>query len=212
LRRWIDGFANRFGLTYIDYKNATLPRYPKRSSKWYAEYVRTHYSYDSSDPAGSGDDGNYYNDDYESSGAVGAHTSNSTSSGSSSGGGGGGGSENEGASRHKKNKRKKNDEKNKNKKGKGKGKDKGKRKGKGKGKGNSKNQNDDRGPILPVDDDYTLDPKNELFKGGVSAPLRDQAKRMVAVSSVGGFMDFLNAAMGSNHGAAVFGPQGLVPW
>lgn len=192
MRRWIDGFANRFGLTYIDYKNATLPRYPKRSSKWYAEYVRTHYSYDSSDPAGSGDDDNYYNDDNESSGAVGAHTSNSTSSGS-----------NEGASRHKKNKRRKNDKK-KDKKGKGKGKD--------KGKGNSKNENDDRGPILPVDDDYTLDPKNELFKGGVSAPLRDQAKRMVAVSSVGGFMDFLNAAMGCNHGAAVFGAQGLVPW
>lgn len=178
-------------MTYIDYKNATLPRYPKRSSKWYAEYVRTHYSYDSSDPVGGGDDDNYYNDDYESSGAVGAHTSNSSSSTSSGG-------SSEGASRHKKNKRKKNDKKNKNK-------DK-------KGKGNSKNQNDDRGPILPVDDDYTLDPKNELFKGGASAPLRDQAKRMVAVSSVGGFMNFLNAAMGSNHGAAVFGAQGLVPW
>lgn len=197
MRRWIDGFANRFGLTYIDYKNATLPRFPKRSSKWYAEYVRTHYSYDSSDPAGSGDDDNYYNDEYESSGAVGAHTSNSTSSGSTS-------SENEGASRHKKSKRKKNDKNKKDKKGKG--------KGQGKDKDKSKNQNDDRGPILPVDDDYTLDPKNELFKGGVSAPLRDQAKRMVAVSSVGGFMDFLNAAMGSNHGAAVFGAQGLVPW
>lgn len=184
-------------MTYIDYKNATLPRYPKKSSKYYAEYARTHYSYDSSNSVDIDDDNmddNYDDDNQSSSGAVNTHTSNSSSN------------SNEGASRHKKKKNKKN--KKKNKEGEVKGKGKGKEKGKGKG---SSHNNDDTGPIIPVDDDYTLDPKNEFYKGGVSAPLRDQAKRMVAVSSVGGFMDFLNAAMGSNHGAAVFGPQGLVP-
>ena len=183
-------------MTYIDYKNATLPRYPKKSSKYYAEYARTHYSYDSSNSVDIDDDNlddNYDDDNQSSSGAVNTHTSNSSSS-------------NEGASRHKKKKNKKDKKKNKKGEGKGKGKEKGKEKG-----NNSSHNNDDTGPIIPVDDDYTLDPKNEFFKGGVSAPLRDQAKRMVAVSSVGGFMDFLNAAMGSNHGAAVFGPQGLVP-
>lgn len=196
--RWIDGFANRFGLTYIDYKNATLPRYPKKSSKYYAEYARTHYSYDSSDSVDIDDDNmdDNHDDDNQSSGAVNTHTSNNSSR-----------SNNEGASRHKRNKNKNKNKKNKKE---GKGKDKGKEKGKEKGKGSS-HSNDDTGPIIPVDDDYTLDPKNEFYKGGVSAPLRDQAKRMVAVSSVGGFMDFLNAAIGSNHGAAVFGPQGLVP-
>ena len=188
--RWIDGFANRFGLTYIDYKNATLPRYPKKSSKYYADYARTHYSYDSSDSGNISDsdddsDDVYSNNDDESSGVVDTHTSNSSSS--------------EGASKHKNKKHKKKDKKNKEK------------KDKGKGEGKINNRNDDLGPIIPVDDDYTLDPKYELYKGGVSAPLRDQAKRMVAVSSVGGFMDFLNAAIGSNHGAAIFGPQGLVP-
>lgn len=185
-------------MTYIDYKNATLPRYPKKSSKYYAEYARTHYSYDSSDSVDIDDDNmdDNHDDDNQSSGAVNTHTSNNSSR-----------SNNEGASRHKRNKNKNKNKKNKKE---GKGKDKGKEKGKEKGKGSS-HSNDDTGPIIPVDDDYTLDPKNEFYKGGVSAPLRDQAKRMVAVSSVGGFMDFLNAAIGSNHGAAVFGPQGLVP-
>jgi beta-glucosidase len=45
--RWVDGFTNRFGLIYIDYKNASLPRFPKKSSHWYGDYARTHAVYDS---------------------------------------------------------------------------------------------------------------------------------------------------------------------
>lgn len=41
---------------------------------------------------------------------------------------------------------------------------------------------------------------------------KEQRKRMDAVDSYGGWMDYLHAAMGSNHGAAFFGPQGMVAW
>lgn len=41
---------------------------------------------------------------------------------------------------------------------------------------------------------------------------REQRKRMDAVDALGGWADYLHAAMGSNHGAAFFGPQGIVAW
>ncbi|XVE54510.1 hypothetical protein DITRI_Ditri03aG0087700 [Diplodiscus trichospermus] len=36
---WSEGFSNRFGLYYIDFKN-NLKRIPKKSAKWYHDFVR----------------------------------------------------------------------------------------------------------------------------------------------------------------------------
>lgn len=38
---WNNGYNCRFGLTYVDYAQ-NLTRYPKDSSKWYAEYITHH--------------------------------------------------------------------------------------------------------------------------------------------------------------------------
>ena len=44
---WNMGLSKRFGLYYIDYKNTSLPRYPKKSVDWYREYIKSHQYFDS---------------------------------------------------------------------------------------------------------------------------------------------------------------------
>jgi beta-glucosidase len=39
---WADGYAFRFGLHYVNYSDPALPRYPKMSSVWYAQYIQSH--------------------------------------------------------------------------------------------------------------------------------------------------------------------------
>ena len=67
------------------------------------------------------------------------------------------------------------------------------------------------GPLIPSDDDYTVNPDSPLFNSHIYSGLwREQRKRMEAVVTSGGWLDYLHAAMGSNHGASTFGPQGVV--
>jgi hypothetical protein len=164
---------------YIDYKNASLPRYPKKSSRWYAEYAGTH-NYDMTSHI-SVDGGFYYDDGAEAAGSISV-----------------GGDDDADSAEKKDKKDKKSKKSNK----------------KDKKKDNRKKIADDdvgTGPFIPSDDDYTVDPNSPLFNSRVSSGLwREQRKRMEAVVTSGGWLDFLNAAMGSNHGASTFGPHGVV--
>ena len=38
---WLDGFSNRFGLTYVDFTNPTRPRTVKNSGHWFAQLAAT---------------------------------------------------------------------------------------------------------------------------------------------------------------------------
>jgi hypothetical protein len=184
----VDGFTNRFGLTYIDYKNASLPRYPKKSSHWYSDYARTHAVYDKegrgSEIVGNdeeqGQDNDYGGnfDDYETV-EDGDHGNSDPSISVDDD-----------------------------------GKDKKKDKGGG-GKGDKKDGDKDdihggvggdldNDPFLPTGDDYTKDGSEDIENS--------QRSRMKAVVSQGGWIDYLHAALGSNRGASIFGPQGAVAW
>jgi hypothetical protein len=67
---------------------------------------------------------------------------------------------------------------------------------------------DNKGPVRPTDDDYTQHPDGGVEN--VNSPQYRQRKRMEAVTIYGGWMDYLNAALGSNHGASTFGPEGML--
>ena len=43
---WADGYSYRFGLHYVDYKNASLPRYAKKSANWFRDYILDRKYYD----------------------------------------------------------------------------------------------------------------------------------------------------------------------
>jgi hypothetical protein len=95
---------------------------------------------------------------------------------------------------------------------KNKNKNKGKEKGKEKGGHGSADKGggsgDNKGPVRPTDDDYTQDPDGGVEN--VNSPQYRQRKRMEAVTIYGGWVDYLNAALGSNHGASTFGPEGML--
>lgn len=38
---WAEGYAKRFGLYYVDYKN-NLTRYPKNSAIWFKKFIQEH--------------------------------------------------------------------------------------------------------------------------------------------------------------------------
>lgn len=39
---WADGYSKRFGLHYVNYQQSSLPRYPKQSVAFLANYIATH--------------------------------------------------------------------------------------------------------------------------------------------------------------------------